>query len=369
MKIAVVTLTRGNISGGSRKHLQRVVPLLRAHPGVERVDVFMPPQLAREGELTWPKHDAKFCFRELRRSLTNLHPDVVFIPNARMLRVRGIPTVTMVRNMEPLEVPFDGNPLLQGVTNTIRARAARTASRRSDRVIAVSDHVRDFLMQSWKIPAAHIGTVYHGVDVPSDDAPRPPAAIAELAGTRFLFTAGSIRPARGLTDLLNALPEVPADVRMVIAGSVDGGFESYGRHLRRLAEVRGVASRIIWAGQLSAEEMSWCFRNATLFVTTSRAEACPNTVLEAMAHGAVSVSTSHAPMPEFFADAALYYRERDAADLGRRLVGALAFTDEHRGRFRDAALARARLYTWDATARNTVLELQRAIESHRLEKP
>jgi glycosyltransferase involved in cell wall biosynthesis len=362
MKIALVTLTRGNVSGGSRKHLQRVVPLLRAHPDVERLDVFMPPSLVRDGEQTWPERDELHGFRELRRSLIALRPDVVFIPNARMLRLPGIPVVTMVRNMEPLEVPFDGNPLVEGVKNVARAMAARAASRRSDRVIAVSEHVRDFLVQRWKIPAAHIGTVYHGVDAPTDDSLVPPATLLTVAGSRFLFTAGSIRPARGLDDLVHALPEVPADVRLVIAGSVDRGFESYGRRIRTLADERGVASRIVWAGQLDARAMSWCFRNAALFVMTSRAEACPNTVLEAMAHGAVSVSTNHAPMPEFFGDGALYYRERDAADLARRLVGALAWNDDHRARMRDAAIARARRYTWDATARATVVELQRALD-------
>jgi glycosyltransferase involved in cell wall biosynthesis len=368
MKLAVVTLTRGNVSGGSRKHLQRVMPLLREHPDVERLDVFMPPQLAREGEPTWPPHDELRRFRDLRRSLIALRPDVVFIPTARLLRLPGIPVVTMVRNMEPLEVPFDGNPTAEGIKNIGRAWAARRASRRSDRVIAVSDHVREFLETRWKIAADRIGTVYHGVDVPADDAGAAPASLAAIEASRFLFTAGSIRPARGLDDLVAALPEVPSDVRLVIAGSVDSGFAAYGRRIRALAEERGVASRVVWAGQLDTRAMSWCFRNAALFVTTSRAEACPNTVLEAMAHGAVSVSTDHAPMPEFFREAAVYYRERDAADLARRLVEALALSDDARGRIRDAALARARLYSWDATARATVVELQRAIELRRTER-
>jgi glycosyltransferase involved in cell wall biosynthesis len=358
MKIALVTLTRGNVSGGSRKHLQRVVPLLRAHPDVERVDVFMPPPLARDGDRTWPEHDELRRFRELRRSLLELRPDVVFIPTARLLRL-PIPVVTMVRNMEPLEVPFGGNPLVEGVKNVARAGAARLASRRSDRVIAVSNHVRDFLVERWRIPTARIGIVYHGVDVPSVDTTTPPS-IAHLEGSRFLFTAGSIRPARGLEDVIVALAAVPADVQLVIAGSVD--IDSYGHRMRQLAQKHGVASRIVWAGQLDAAAMSWCFRNATVFVTTSRAEACPNTVLEGMAHGALSVSTSHDPMPEFFSDAALYYRERDANDLARKLLDALALDEPARTKLRQAALARARLYTWEATARATVAELRKAME-------
>lgn len=361
MKIAFVTLTRGNVSGGNRKHLQRVVPLLRAHPEVERVDLFLPPQLAGAGELTWPEHDELHRFRELRRSLLALRPDVVFIPTARLLRVPGIPVVTMVRNMEPLEVPFGGNTLAEGLKNVARAAAARAASRGSDRVIAVSRHVHEYLVGRWRIPADRIGTVYHGVDVPDDDAGTVPQSVAPAEGSRFLFTAGSIRPARGLEDLVAALPSVPSDVRLVIAGSVDRGAEPYARRLRQFAEENGVASRIVWAGQLDAREMSWCFRAAALFVMTSRAEACPNTVLEAMAHGAVSVSTSHDPMPEFFQNAALYYRERDAPDLALRLNEALVLSEDARVRLCETAIATACRYTWEATARATVIELRRAM--------
>lgn len=395
MKIAYIALTRGNLSGGSRKHLRKMVPLLRSHPDVERVDVFVPPQVLHDGssefleflgvprrgatrgtprnhprhseELrdarTWPENDELFGFRELRRSLAALKPDVLFIPTARVLRVPGIPVVTMVRNMEPLEVPFGGNAISEGLKNVARAVTARRACRASDRVIAVSHHVRKFLVDRWRIPEQRIGTVYHGIDPAGEERVNAPAFAASLDGSRFLFTAGSIRPARGLEDVIEALSEVPADVQLVIAGSVDSGAEPYRARLDRLAEERGVTSRIVWAGQLDATAMSWCFRHATHFVMTSRAEACPNTVLEAMAHGAVSISTDHQPMPEFFTDAAIYYRERDGVDLSHRLSVALALTPEQREQIRERAIARARQFTWESTARATVDELRRAIEN------
>jgi glycosyltransferase involved in cell wall biosynthesis len=362
MKIAVVILTRGDMSGGARKYLRRLVPLLCEQSGVECVDVFVPPQAAGNGERTWPENDELRGYPVLRKTIGSLRPDVLFIPTARMLRVPGVPVVTMVRNMEPLEVPFGGNTWMEGMRNVARAAAARSACRRSDRVIAVSRHVRDFLLNRWRIPEARIGIVYHGIDDPSDEVVKAPVALRTMEGKRFLFAAGSIRPARGLEDVISALAGTPSDVMLVIAGAVDRGAESYVRRIRALAENTGLESRIVWAGQLDASGMAWCFRRATLFVMTSRAEACPNTVLEAMAHGVVSVSTDHAPMPEFFGDGALYYRERDAADLGRRIRQALDAPDQEQKRIRDQARARARLFTWESTARDTIAVLRRAIE-------
>lgn len=353
MKIALLTLTRGNVSGGFRKYLDRLVPLLRQQ--VERLDVFVPPQMARGDDLTWPERDELRGFRELRQSVAALKPDVVFIPTARVLRVGNVPVVTMVRNMEPLEVPFGGNTIVEGAKNVVRAAAARSAARHSDRVIAVSNHVRDFLVERWKISDRRIGTVYHGID-PADDGVEP---FPGLDAQPFLFTAGSIRPARGVEDVITALASTSRELRLVIGGNVDRGAEHYAAKMKRLANDLGVAPRITWTGQLNARQMAWFFRNAYAFVMTSRAEACPNTVLEAMTNGAVSISTDHPPMPEFYADAAMYYRERESADLARCIN---ALTESERVRLGARARERARDFTWDATARNTIAELQRAVE-------
>lgn len=40
MRIALLTLTRGNVSGGVREYLDYLVPLLRSEPDVESIEVF-----------------------------------------------------------------------------------------------------------------------------------------------------------------------------------------------------------------------------------------------------------------------------------------------------------------------------------------
>lgn len=362
MRVALLTLTRGTVSGGYRKYLDRLVPILRTRPEVERVDVVVPPQMAGPDVLTWPANDNLRGFSVLRRLVAALRPDVIFVPTATLVRVGRVPVVTMVHNMEPLEVPFDGNRLREGTKNIVRAAAARYACWRSDRVIAVSEHVRAFLLDRWQIAPEKIGVVHPGVDPAIPAELSAPPALAAVAGGRFLFTAGSIRPARGLEDVIDALGSLPEDVRLVIAGTVDRGAEHYREAVGRLARERGVESRISWAGHLDRSGMSWCFRNASFFVMTSHAEACPNIVLEAMAEGTPSISTDKQPMPELLGDAALYYRARDAAHLAERLTMALAapagFWQDmgERGRMRSVA------FNWEETARRTVFELQQAIE-------
>jgi glycosyltransferase involved in cell wall biosynthesis len=276
----------------------------------------------------------------------------------------------MVRNMEPLTVPFGGNALPEAARNLARAYVARRACRRADRVLAVSQHVKDFLTGRWHVPAGKVGLVYHGAErlVPASEAVRP-AALDGLGPGGFVFTAGSIRPARGLEDLIRALAPTDATRQpapaLVIAGRADAGTRAYGERMRRLAERLRVASRIVWAGQLGPPEMAWCYDHCAAFVMTSRAEACPNTALEAMAHGCQIVSTRQPPMPEFFGEAALYYQPGDPAGLARQLARAVTTPPEpERGR-RDAARGLADRFRWADTAERTIGELARAVARQR----
>jgi glycosyltransferase involved in cell wall biosynthesis len=359
MRLTVVNLTSGGMSGGYRKYLSRLMPLLANDSRVSDLSVFVPEAAARDMDCrtdVWTFQTKDTIGRAtLIRGVIDRRPDVVFVPTARYARFENIPVVAMVRNMEPLTVPFDGNSWAEGLKNLARAWEARRACRRATRVIAVSEHVRKFIVSRWQIDEGRIGMVYHGVDeraaTPSDDH-------VISAGT--LFTAGSIRPARGLEDILRVLPMLDANVRLTIAGRVDAGCTGYADRLHRLCAELGVTSRVTFAGQLNSAAMSAAFQKCSAFVMTSRAEACPNTALEAMSCGCAVVSVDRAPMPEFFGDAALYYPIAETGVLTKQIRTILSSSAEQ-NRLRQAARRRAARFSWEATRDNTIKELERAL--------
>ena len=369
LRVALVNLTNGGLSGGSVKYLRRVVPLLRDHPCVRHLDVFVPPDTLHDEDLggptrSWNASDLFYGFRGLRRQLRTLTPDVVFIPNARWFDCGPTPVVTMVRNMEPFVAPAGNNSFAESVRNVARRHAAQVASTRSTSVIAVSNFVRNVLTAKWKLDPLKISVVYHGADSPESAAPsRQPAAWSTAPGSRFLFVAGSIRPYRGLEDAIRALAIVRGfrrDVFLVIAGSVDRPSSQYALSLRELARACRVEDSVFWAGQLSGDEMAWCYRNASVFLMTSRVEACPNAALEAMSWGLPCVACDVPPMPEFFSDSALYYPVGDAHVLAER-VGQLLNSPANCAKAAKSARARAARYTWENTADRTLDVLRKAI--------
>ena len=343
MRVAVVNLTGGGFSGGYRKYLDRLLPLLVEDGRVRALEVFGPGST--------------------RHEVSQLVPDVVFIPTARWSNFGPAPVVSMVRNMEPLTVPFAGNPAGERFKNLARARAARRACRRGDRIIAVSEYVRDFLVDRWAIDGSKIGVVEHGVDRPvaKTEAPRPRALRADVAAP-FVFTAGSLRPARGLEDAIRALGTLRdrgLSPTLVVAGS-SAGSNGYESRMRRLAADCGVEPLVMWTGQLPAGEMSWCYHHCSCFLMTSRAEACPNVLLEAMAHGTVCVSVRRRPMTDMLGEAGMYYTLGEPADLADRIAGALALGPSARERLSSSTLARVADRGWDRTATRTVDQLELA---------
>ena len=361
MRIAIANPTGGGMSSGYVKYLNGIVPELIRHPGVAAVRVYVAPALKESlqpdlplevietGE--WPRHIARFG------------ADVLFVPTARTVRCPGIPRVTMMRNMEPVTVPFTGHTVIECVRNVARAAIALRACRSADRMIAVSDFVARFLRDRWRINEASIAIVPHGVEPPLPAARwmRPAGIVTE--DVAFLFAAGSVRPARGLSSLLDSFgrlaPRFP-DLRLVIAGDATQATRRHAERLRAQAAALGVARRVDWVGPLPPREMAWCYGRTSAFVMTSRAEACPNVALEAMSYGCPSVSVRRDPMPEFFGDAAVYVARDDDAESLSDAVGQVLETPERAALLRRHAISRASLFTWSTTARRTVEELQRA---------
>jgi len=267
--------------------------------------------------------------------------------------------------MEALALPFGGNSYQETLKNLARKYAAKLACRRASRILAVSQFVQEFLVHTWHISPAKIGIVYHGSnDLLANYTPVRPKAVPLEWEDRFFFTAGSIRPSRGLDDIVQALKKLAAigrDLPLVVAGTPDPSSHGYERRLKRLIERLGVQDKVVWAEHLTAEEMLWCYSRASLFIMTSRVEACPNIALEALSCGGGCIAAENPPLPEFFRDAALYYQPGNPHSLAEAITFFQTSSLQFQGEMRGRARARATDFSWDRTAEETVKQLRLAI--------
>lgn len=374
MNLLIALPVRRGLSGGSRKYLAELVPRLRQNPVIKRLAILVPQSLGDEVPQMEPDAVVAFFGKQgtinwIENRLSNslfrsFHPDVVLTLTCRLVAVKGVAHVIMFRNMEPPLVSFWKNPFLESVRNIARLYAARRACRQADGVIAVSRFVKDFLIHRWRVPSFKVAAIYHGVECIGDDFITCASGWNERSP--FLLTAGSIRPARGLEDLLQAIAKLASlgwRLSLRVAGAVDPGMDRYYYRLRRLAASLGVAAQVEWLGGVPRDELRQLMLGCNTFVVTSRAEACPNVVLEAMACGCSIISTLQPPMPELLGEAALYYPPGNSEILADQILRAHQETGMATQQRRRAALFRARSFSWDRTATETVQFLQQIVTS------
>jgi len=302
--------------------------------------------------------------KKMAEHLRQFAPDIVFLPVDRYIYFGDIPVVNMVRNMEPFVPNMKGDTPREMFKKFVQRKLTRNSVSRADHTIAVSGFVKDFITDTLHVPESKVSQVYHGLTPPLNESCVRPVSIPSGWDGGFLCTCGSVRPARGLEDALEALSDLKArhlDMRLVIAGETVPGMRKYRDGLERLLALRGLTDSVCWAGKLNDEEMRWCYDRCSLFIMTSRIEACPNIAMEAMDSGAISIAADNPPLPEFFSDCAAYYEAGNRRSLAEAILYQLALDRGERSAMSERSRERSSMFSWDLCAERTLNELKKAI--------
>jgi Glycosyltransferase len=177
------------------------------------------------------------------------------------------------------------------IQGSLAVLAERHTYRWSDRCAAVSRAVRDYLVNDLGVPARKVVILPNGIDTRSfarTNGCRPERFRAEVPpGRVVLGAAGRITKVKGFDVLIAALERLShsgVDAHLLIAG--DGPERPA---LVKLAGRHDLSDRISWLGMVS--DVRSFYRALDLFVLSSRREASPTVLLEAMASGIPVVAT------------------------------------------------------------------------------
>jgi len=234
----------------------------------------------------------------------------------------------------------------QWLYSAVNARMERRALQRSRHVVAVSEKVRDELLEI-DVPAERISVIHNGVDV---DEFTPSAAGATDRGAIGLPDApslglfvGDIRtPRKGLDIILAALRTVP-NVHLAVAGATrDSPFPA-------LARQHALTDRVHFLG--FRKDIPALMASADFFVFPSRYEACSLVLLEAMAAGLPIITAQTAGGAELVdPTAGIVLDDPDDTGALSDALFQLAENRAHREGMSRVARHIAEHHTWDRMA-------------------
>jgi UDP-glucose:(heptosyl)LPS alpha-1,3-glucosyltransferase len=185
-------------------------------------------------------------------------------------------------------------------------------------LVANSEFVRDLTVKAYPcLKSESIGLIYNKPDL-SRFFPGDPARKPQLRG-RFdlpenadlVVTAGTNFRLKGVHVLIRSLAQLPPSFHLAVAGGRGS------RELLGLAESLGVQGRVHFLGRV--DDMPSLLQAGDIFVLNTFYDACANAVLEALACGLPTISTTSNGSSVFLHSKAVVDDPTDDAHLAERI--------------------------------------------------
>jgi len=219
------------------------------------------------------------------------------------------------------------------------------AVHRSRRLIAVSEATRADLLHFYNPRPNRIRVVHHGVD----------KALLHLERThpeRFVLCVSTLHPHKNLERLIRAYGRRRQNYRLILAGM--HGFQAAA--IERLIVEMGLTDSVEVTGWISRERLFDLYQRAWACVQPSTFEGFGMPVLEAMAAGVPLACSNIPPHVEVAGNAALLFDPLDE-DAMVEALARIVTNEPLRTRLATAARERARGFTWERAARETLAAL------------
>ena len=262
--------------------------------------------------------------RHRRRALAHAASagtDLIFCPfTAPYFSDARVPLVTLVHDLQFLDLP----QFFAGQMRTDRHENFLSACRLADRLICVSEFVRQSVLRHAGLDATRVQTIhsttFRELRVPSDAANLARRVLDRLGiqSSRYHLYPANVWPHKNHALLVEALrvhlaAEPGSDLALLCTGTPSAASEE----LARLARARLPAGRFGFAGFLSDAEFMAVLHGCRGLIFPSLYEGFGMPVLEAMALRRPVLCSDIPSLVEIASDAALLFDPHDPAAIAR----------------------------------------------------
>jgi glycosyltransferase involved in cell wall biosynthesis len=241
------------------------------------------------------------------------------------------------------------------------------SARKARRIIAISNSTKHDITELLKVPEGKVDVVRCGVD--EDFHPIEDKGLLDglrskrrLPGQMILFV-GTIEPRKNLITLLRSYALLRQRIQappLVIGGPKGWHHEEVFTQAQEL----GLREHVIFPGYIPREELPLWYNAADLFIYPSLYEGFGLPPLEAMACGTPVIASNTSSLPEVVGDAGMLVHPDGVEDMAEAMKRVLS-DPELRVEMARRGLSRARMFSWQRAATETVQVYDRAMTGYR----
>jgi len=259
-----------------------------------------------------------------------------------------LPKVTTIHDLIPFKYPSQTTSL--SVQATHRKRLSWVI-RESKVIFVVSKSTKKDLLDLFKIDPDRIMVTYEGVE--RLFSPQPPDLIQRMKqkyclGDNYIFSLSSIEPRKNLDKLILAFRKVKLKIpnlKLLIGGQL-----GWGTRLETDPD-------IFTPGFLPDADLPALYSGCACYCLPSLYEGFSLSHLQAMACGAAVVGSNISSMPEVIGSAGILIDPNNVDSIAAGIVKSL----KNKTSLSAKAIRRAKLFTWEETARLTFQGYKKAI--------
>jgi glycosyltransferase involved in cell wall biosynthesis len=290
--------------------------------------------------------------------------DACFFPSAhkRPPKDSPCPTIGTVHDM----AAYWGTRNTREQLGAVLRMVLPDSLRRLDRIIVVSNWVKQELVELTKVKESRIEVVPNGIDT-SAFYPRPRNEESLVLIQPFSFRRPYILcvsrieyPVKNHIRLIEAFgifkDRTKFPHRLVLAGGDNHGAEK----VKEAAAASPYRNDIFFTGHFPLKSLPELYSGADFVVLPSMYEGFGMGVLEAMASGIPVACARAASLPETAEHAALYFDPLNTEDMADRMITLTTKRDVYR-ECRRLGLERVKAFSWDRCAQRTLQIIQETI--------
>lgn len=278
--------------------------------------------------------------------------DVLHCPKSAIPWLSPCPVVVTLHDLIPVQHP----ELEKRAAHLYWRLHIPRAARKSAHVITISEWAKKGIMESYGVPESRISVIMQSYD-PAMLDPRDPVTGQDIRRKYgltegYILYVGTIQPRKNLISLIEAYALLMRDKQvppLVVVGRKGWLYEEL---FKRVGELN-LTDRIIFTGFVPDDELPFLFDGAAVFTYLSLLEGFGRPPLEAMACGVPVITSNTSAIPEVVGTAGIVISPTDIPSIAAALSTVLNDSSLAQ-QLRERGIERARLFSWDEAARETL---------------